>query len=65
MAVISDGAFIGAVFSHDGGALRSSPLDCAALAAAAPSPPSAFEVEDVAPPCGRKLELRLRGTKRQ
>lgn len=26
MAVVPDGAFIGAVFSHDGGALRSSPL---------------------------------------
>lgn len=33
MAVIPDGPFIGAVFSHDGGALRSSPLDCASVAA--------------------------------
>lgn len=62
MAVIPDGPFIGAVPSHDGGALRCvalrcvslrfSPLDCAALAAAAPPPLSAFVVEDVAPSCG-------------
>lgn len=61
MAVIPDGPFIGAVFSHDGGALRCAPLG----STAPPSPPSGFEVENVAPSCGRKLELRLRGTKRR
>lgn len=42
VVVLHDGPFICAVFSRDGDTLRSSRLDCAALAAAAPLPAVRF-----------------------